>query len=409
MRIAYKALLEEGQGGGDRYFDFDSTRIHPALLQPFSPESLVRPPHNRTAYILIEAKTGIPASLEKIDHTCGAACNNCYLIKGGVNPNYRVPVETIVDMKNTLEAKEFNVVLTGADLLTRPDIFKAGLMNEKPYFLTSGTIVAMAPEKSLPLIAEAGIHNIQMSLHDPFDDGVNTFNGVPAQMVRKAIQNIREFNERFKTHIGIVLNVTVGRHNLDRLEEIADIVLGNKDLGGLDCNGVRFNRHKAIGGAKSDLVLSDEDHILFYKIVDEIRKKYPKNSTQKMVSVSGDFGSLHRPLKKNGQPAYECPAGLPEGEITIVPQRDGKHMVFSCLEVRAPELQMGWLINGVLTLDTKPFEELKQPAVRQSLGIASNSGDGCIARTLTVAAPYAKNVRQYLSQNINLEDPNITL
>ncbi|OGK12500.1 hypothetical protein A3C98_01405 [Candidatus Roizmanbacteria bacterium RIFCSPHIGHO2_02_FULL_37_15] len=393
------------------WLDEFNPNIHPRLYQPFRPEALKRPPHEikstgGTAYILLEASTGSPQTVRNIGETCGAACRNCYLIRGGARPDYTPSTQEALEMRNSLEDKGFSVIFTGAELLSLPQHFKAGLFNEKPYLLTSGLIVAQAPEKALELISTAGINNIQMSLHGASGSD-NVFNGIPWQIVVKAVKNILAFNQKFGTYIGVVLNVTVGKHNLDQLQNVADLVLADESHGGLDCNGLRFNRHKASGGRFQDLMLTEEDHATFYQIVGEIREKYPISTTGKTVNVSGDFGKLRRP-SHNGKAPYECPAGIPGGEITIVPKKRGIHEVYSCLEVRDHRLQMGILQGGELRLHTAPFERLKDTQLRSEFGL-EHDADGCIAYVITRDNSSAEKILSYLTSSINLDNANLTI
>ncbi|OGK16380.1 hypothetical protein A2774_02910 [Candidatus Roizmanbacteria bacterium RIFCSPHIGHO2_01_FULL_39_12c] len=410
---------------GSQFVSINPREIHPKLYKPFKPESLVRAPHTRkadylsigTAYIVVESNTGpigrsILNTLASVDgHTCGAACRNCYLIRGGDRPDYTPEPDETKWMKTTLENKGINVIITGAEALSLPDYFEAGLFDEKPYLLSSGIPIVANPGRSMTDIARAGIQNVQMSLHGAVETD-NVFNGAAPEIVVRAVENIRKFNEQFGTYIGVVLNVTVSKHNLNQLKPIADFVLAE-----LNCEGVRFNRHKAAGGVFKDLMLDPDDHILFYEQIRRIREKYPKDLTGRMVSVSGDFGKLHRTASP-GKPPYECPAGLPGGEIAIIPATDGKHRVYSCLEVREPSLQMGYFygregnfsteMSGSLRLHTTPFEDLKDEMLRASLGM-SQTDDGCIAYTITRDHPSARAMIKYLQTSLNPGQPNLIL
>ena len=400
---------------------FDRSIIHPRLFNSFIPESLKRPPYEKkpsggTAYILLEASIGFPLKAGDAGHTCGAACGNCYLIRGGSRPDYTPSPTEAIWMKHTLETKGFDVIFTGAELLSLPGHFDAGLFDEKPYLLTSGLVIAANPERSLRSIAKAGINNIQMSLHGAVNIK-NIFRGVPSEIVIRAVNNIQAFNRKFNTHIGIVLNITVGKHNLEFLENIADFVLGNPKNGGLNCDGIRFNRHKASGGKFIDLMLAEPDYDEFYGSVKGIRKKYPLSETNKTVNVSGDFGKIKRPVK-SGKIPYECPAGIPGGEITIVPRRGGKHEVYSCLEVRNEKLQMGIFygnqseINpgqrGILALHTRPFESLKDDRLRVQLTLEKDD-DGCIAYVLTQGDSASNPALNYLQTSLNVNQANLII
>lgn len=384
----YKTLREQTEP--DQWVGkINSYLIDPVLFQSLCSEDMSRPPHTQktggTAYIVVESNTGIPMKPERIDQMCGAACRNCYLIYGGDTPDYMPKVEEVLAMKTDLEKRGYDVIITGAEILTLPqEYWDAGIFNKKKYLLSAGLIPALSPRLALERITKAGIRNLQMSLHGPLDLP-NQFNGVPANIIEQAIKNIRIFNNHFGTYIGIGLNVTVGKHNIERLEEIADYVLGD-----LQCNALRFNRHKASGGKFPELMLDSDDHIRFYNCVQRIRKKFPKDQSGQLVSVSGDFGKLHRPS------LYECPAGLSGGEITIVPKRNGKHAVYSCLEVRNSNLRMGTYSGEKLILNTKPFADLKNPKLRETLGM-NETNDGCLAYEMTRETETAQALVLYLT------------
>lgn len=393
-RIDLYNKIHEQAPQDDRWLnEIHPDQFDPILLQPFDPKDMSRPPHVKkdvggTAYIVVESNTGIPTKMEKIDHTCGAACGNCYLIYGGDTPNYLPPADEMLGMKQDLEGKGYDVIITGAEILTLPqEYWDAGIFDRKKYLLSAGLIPAYSPSMALNRIGKAGIRNVQMSLHGALDMQ-NQFGGVPKDVVERAITNIQKLNKKFGTFIGYGLNVTVGKHNLGRLSEIADYVLGD-----LNCNALRFNRHKAAGGRYPELMLEPDDHIAFYQEVMAIRQQYPKDTFGKLVSVSGDFGKLHRPGE------YECPAGLPGGEITIVPKKDGQHAVYSCLEVRQPDMQMGRYSAGELVINTAPFEQLKDQTVREELGMGPEN-DGCLAYETTRPTSTAAAIRKHLTQGL---------
>ncbi|MEK7165620.1 MAG: hypothetical protein AAB874_02330, partial [Patescibacteria group bacterium] len=317
------------------FSQIDPDSIHKRLFEPLLPSDLRRPAHeqkeglNGTVYIIVDRAMG--KITPQHGDRCGAACANCYLIHGGVMPDYVPDAGEVVWMVETLHEKGMRTILTGAELLTRPDLFDAGLLDEKEYLLSSGALIAYNPQATIPRIAHAGIRNVQMSLHGPLDMP-NILNGVHASVVEQAIANIREFNQQTGSYIGVALNVTVGNFNVGRLVEIGAYVLGN-----LNCDGLRFNRHKASGGKLADEMLPLDKHDKVDQAVAELRARFPQSTTGKRISLSGDFGTAVSRSKP-----YTCPAGLPGGEWTIVPQADGRHRVYACLEVRQSELLVGF-------------------------------------------------------------------
>lgn len=272
-----------------------------------------------TCYLVVDNSVGKSSINGEL--RCGARCEGCYLIDGGVSLRYKPSVDEVIQMINSLEAKRVRVILTGAELLARPDLFEAGLMNDKEYLLTSGKIIAEeSGEEALRLIDRARIRNITMSWH-PVETG-----GIGRDIVAVAIKKIRAY---FGSRVGVGLNLTVRKSMLERLENELEKMV---EIG---VNGVRLNRYKAHGGVSILDMLNGDDIRRVAEIVDKTRKKYPTHSNGPRISISGDFGNL------GGTRNYSCPAGLVGGEVTIVPQKTGKHLVFPCLESRLSDICIG--------------------------------------------------------------------
>ncbi len=352
-----------------KYPDFSGLESEPNLSVATSKEepNLVRPAHDRTAYVLIEANTG-PIPVDELSGPdncaprCGAACRNCYLIYGGERPTRRPEVDELLGVRGRLTKDGYRPIFTGADLLTlSEEYWNVGLFDEQPYLLTSGYPIVLNPQVAMRRIVGAGMTGINMSLHGA-GGTENVFNGAPIEVVRQAVGVIRTFNDRFGTKIGVVGNVTVHNENVDYLEDIATHAF---EVIGVDA--LRLNRHKVRKGhSMAPLMLPPTRHHEFYGRVRAIRARYPKGTkTFKPINVSGDFGNYGRPINPNKGP-YECGAG--SNSITLVPGRDGIYSIFPCLELRGRESRIGTLTNEGLNIDQEMIEKL-----------TSHNTDACFA------------------------------
>ncbi|MFA5792352.1 MAG: radical SAM protein [Candidatus Gracilibacteria bacterium] len=219
---------------------------------------------------------------------CNLRCTCCYLSYEGV----RDPDEVFRIVENL--RSEYRVVIVGSEILTDLGYLKSLQLAGQKYVLTNGILLARNPNL-YDTLKEYGIEEIQVSLN--FREQKEK-SGITEVLLPKVIQEAKER--------GFFVRVTcmISAETYENVEEMCDIV---KSMG---ADAVHFTRYIKSGGARGEdtMVVNQEQKKRFFQLVDEARKKYPKEELE--IRVNGNFG----PKKgSKGEELSEqnryCPAG----------------------------------------------------------------------------------------------------
>jgi radical SAM protein len=159
----------------------------------------------------------------EVTRACALACVHC---RAEAQPR-RDPRELTTDEGRALldQVAAMGVpvfVVTGGDPLMRRDlealVRHATARGLRPALAPSAT--ALITDARMAALAEAGIRRVSFSIDGPDPASHDAFRGVPGSFAHtlRCLESVR------RAGIGLQVNTTVSRYNLDRLEEIAALV-----------------------------------------------------------------------------------------------------------------------------------------------------------------------------------------
>ena len=268
-----------------------------------------------------------------LTYRCNLQCEHCYLDAG---PSPRVHSEAFSDRSelNTEECKkivdeiadfapESITILTGGEPLLRRDILEiVRYAASKDLWVVVGTNGVLVTERLARILQDAGVRGLALSLDSLDPDVHDRFRGVRGAW-RNTVEGARILGE---VGLPFIVQTTVGKHNADRLGEIAEFA--HRDLRAKVWN-LYFLVTTGRGTFVSDLTPEEYDQVLeqLFKIQQLYQGKMMVNAKCAPHYVKTVFERAPDSpfLKTYSSGAGGCPAGThymgirPNGDVTPCP------------------------------------------------------------------------------------------
>ncbi|MDH3254123.1 MAG: radical SAM protein [Acidobacteriota bacterium] len=272
-----------------------------------------------------------------LTYRCNLACEHCYLDAGGKPSGLPVVTDSAFSDRSELDtegcfrvvdeiaslAPEALTILTGGEPLLRRDILEIiRYAHSRELWVVVGTNGVLVTESLAGTLAEAGVRGMALSL-DSLDPEIHD----GFRRVRGAFSNTVEGAKVLtKNDLSFIIQTTVGTHNQDQLEAIADFA--HEELGAKVWN-LYFLVPSGRGAFVSDLTTDQYDEVLVSVL--GLQKKYrdrmlvnAKCAPHYLRSVLADDPSSPF-VKSFSGGAGGCPAGTqylgirPNGDVTPCP------------------------------------------------------------------------------------------
>lgn len=205
---------------------------------------------------------------------CNHKCKHCYInFESSWNP------EDLTNTAISLGEQGYKVKVNGAEVLTNPNYLKAYKAVGQNFVFSNGIVLANdICGEVFTQLKYYDIETIHISHHF---DSIDALNGVPCDIVEKAIYNA-QINGFFTE-----LHTTITSLNFDKVERMCDYAYEKK------CLGIKYFPLAKVGVAQklpSELFLSLDQKKYFYHLLLESRKKYPMEILD--IRASGDFENV---------------------------------------------------------------------------------------------------------------------
>jgi radical SAM protein with 4Fe4S-binding SPASM domain len=268
-----------------------------------------------------------------LTYRCNLACEHCYLDAGGKpevhteNFSDRSELDTEECFKVIDDIAEFApealTILTGGEPLLRRDIIPIiRRANERNLWVVVGTNGVSITENLAKILAREGVRGLALSLDSLDADRHDRF-----RRVRGAWRNTVQ-GAKILADVGLpfIVQTTVGKHNVDDLEGIADFA--HDELGARVWN-LYFLVQTGRGQFVSDITPEQYDGVLAQ--LSQIQKRYRSRMVVNAKCAPHYVKQLYEEdpdspfLKSFSAGAGGCPAGThymgirPNGEVTPCP------------------------------------------------------------------------------------------
>ena len=265
---------------------------------------------------------------------CNTRCKHCY-----ISYNLNFEEDVLFELASKCSEK-YNTSINGSELLIHPEYFKTIQMVGQTRIMTNGIEIVRNPD-IMKELKNRGIKIISISYHMGIHDEISS---VQKEMIYKVI-NIAKQNS-----VKVRIMVTIDKDNYILVESMCKKAL---ELG---VNSIRFTNYLITGKALeiSDRALNDEQIQTFLTLVQEQRKKYPKDVLE--IKRCGTFGKQNGVSKNN----FKCPAG--KDLIAITPDMN----IYPCNFLSKPGFEIGKVIEGRIIINKNII----------------NDGSKCIAREI---------------------------
>ncbi len=268
-----------------------------------------------------------------LTYRCNLQCEHCYLDAG---PSPHVESEAFADRSelNTDECKqvvddiasfapEAVTILTGGEPLLRRDILDiVRHAASKNLWVVVGTNGVLVTERLALTLKDAGVRGLALSLDSLNPDEHDQFRGVRGAW-RNTVEGARVLN---KVGLPFIVQTTVGKHNLNQLEAIADFA--QRELAAKVWN-LYFLVTTGRGVFVSDIAPAEYDEVLeqLYKIqqIQQGRMMVNAKCAPHYVKTLFEHDPDSPFLKSYSGGAGGCPAGThymgirPNGDVTPCP------------------------------------------------------------------------------------------
>lgn len=270
---------------------------------------------------------------------CNTRCKHCYIsYKGNFDD------EKLYQICNDL-SERYWVQLNGTELLLHPDYFKSLELVKQNFLLTNG-IQFQKNSDLIQEIARIGIRYVGMSYHFGIHNDISSVS-----------QKIVEDNIPKLSEAGIVtdMRVTITRDNLELIPEMCKktIELGAKRI--------KFTNYMLMGAAEAlspNNVLRENDLKRFFEILEQERRKYPKELLR--IRRCGTFGNDCNGRKCN----FNCPAG--KNTVVMTPDFN----IYPCIFLTKPGYEIGKMIDGKIII----FKDIQNDGTKCMAKEVNNNG-----------------------------------
>ena len=245
---------------------------------------------------------------------CNVKCKHCYIsFKGNFTE------EKLMEVVNSL-VKKFEVRINGTEPLLHREYLKALKKTKQELILTNGLVF----KDNYDYISELlnyDINTIGISYHFDFHDSISVVS-------RDYLDSL--FKEIIKRGLNVQVMTTITSSNYLKINEYCEYCYNN------GIKKIRFTNFIRQGNANNldeGLILSDTERYIFFKEIDEMREKYPKNILE--IQRCGSFGN-----NKNSKKTFNCNAGV--GSVVLTPDL----VVYPCLFFAKPGNEIGYYNDG---------------------------------------------------------------
>lgn len=245
---------------------------------------------------------------------CNVKCKHCYITHTG-----QLTDEQLYDMVSKLSDR-FEIRVNGTEPLLHPEYLKSIEAGNQKMILTNG-LVFKDNYDYIDLIKSYGIETIGISYHFDLHDSISP--------VKRDYLD-RLFQEILDRGLDVQVMTTITSSTYKKVPDYCEYCADNR------IRKIRFTNFMLQGNAvnmDSDLVLSDDERMNFFEIIDNMRKKYPKEVLR--IQRCGTFGN-DRKINSN----FSCPAG--NKAVAITPD----YKVYPCIFLIKPEYLIGYYEDG---------------------------------------------------------------
>lgn len=362
---------------------------------------------------------------------CGTVCPGCFILEGAREDPAELPRHAMT-MPSAAQVRRLHERFTKAGVRLQPYgmevLARLDLMRETAIFRglhqisTTGHLIANDPDTYLPPVYDNEVGHLQISFHQPGPDQGRFFGGGSYDTVKRAVELIRDWNERKNHRVGVALNTVVNMHNYDRVMESIDAAHA------LGVDGIRFTREiperagfisRALPAARPD------PYRVFYQQIVQAREKYSlvRHATAAAgasrgaaegearldpatdhaftgsrgdglaVYVNATFGYYQRPwLTPQTMSATMCPGGVNLFVLDGSPELG--YQVSDCLESRRTNNIIGLLLDDSLVVSPRArlYADLD---LQEALGVGRDDTmyQGCHGFAERVQEPFRRLTR----------------
>jgi hypothetical protein len=362
---------------------------------------------------------------------CGTVCPGCFILEGDSNDSAALPRQTM-SMPSAAHVRRLHERFTKAGVRLQPygmePLARLDLLRETEIFRglhqisTTGHLIANDPDTYLPPIYDNEVGHLQMSFHQPGPKKGRFFGGGSYDTVRRAVELIRDWNERSNHRVGVALNTVVNMSNYDRVMEHIDAAY---ELG---VDGIRFTREIPERESFISRALPaerPEPYRVFYEQILRAREKYKleRHATRRegaswesvegearldpetdhaftdsrggglAVYVNATFGYYQRPwLTPKTMSSTMCPGGV--NLLVLDGSPEVGYQVSDCLESRRNDNIIGLLVDDSLVVSPRArmYADLD---VQEAFGVGRDETiyQGCHGFAGRVQEPFRRFTR----------------
>jgi len=245
---------------------------------------------------------------------CNVNCKHCYIsFKGNLTETQ------INDMVDKLVEK-YEVRINGSEPLLHREYLNALKKAKQKLILTNGLVFKDDYEYISELL-NYGIKTIGISYHFDIHDSISLVS-------KEYLDNL--FLEIISRGLNVQVMATITSKNYKEIPKYCEYCVKN------GIKKIRFTNFISQGNAKnldSNLILNDFQRYEFFKIIDAMREKYPKEVLE--IQRCGSFGNNIESKK-----IFNCDAG--KGTVVITPD----FKVYPCLFFAQPGNEIGYYEDG---------------------------------------------------------------
>lgn len=168
-----------------------------------------------------------------LTHDCNLRCAHCYLSAGDPSEKELTPEEMDIVLDKLIDMKIFKILLTGGEPMLRKDFFHIVKKLYHKMWIMLSTNGNFIDENNVEEITKyvkefaISIDGATAKSHDQFRCVNGSFD--------KVIRSIYLINNMGDRNIRLVINTTLGKHNINEIDEIVDMVIS------LNANTIRFS------------------------------------------------------------------------------------------------------------------------------------------------------------------------
>lgn len=168
-----------------------------------------------------------------LTHDCNLRCAHCYLNAGEPSEKELTPEDMSNILDKLIDMKIFRILLTGGEPMLRKDFFDIIKKLHHKIWMVLSTNGNFISENNVEEITRyikefaISVDGATAKSHDQFRCVKGSFD--------KVIRSINHINNMGDKNIKIVINTTLGKHNIDEIDDIIDMAIS------LNAMAIRFS------------------------------------------------------------------------------------------------------------------------------------------------------------------------